>query len=126
MKAFRLKLVTILLSSELNKRKGCPYLDSDENIGSPSDCTIIENRKMANQASIKKRKYSEEVECSVVQTDTPQHIQTQKKSSQVHVTQDTDEFWAFEVMKEMPMSKEEMTELLCDYLMAIQDEAMLK
>ena len=127
MKAFRLKLTAILLSTDLNKRKGCPYLDSNENIGSPSDCTIIENPKMAHQASMKKRKHSKEVECSVVQTDT-QHIQTHNKSSQVHVLQEDDEFWAFEVMKDMPMSNEEMTELLllCDYVMAIQDEAILK
>jgi hypothetical protein len=36
------------------------------------------------------------------------------------------EFWAFEVMKDMPMNKEELTELLCNYVMTIQDEAMLK
>jgi sentrin-specific protease 1 len=125
MKAFRLKLAAILLSSDLNKRKGCPYLDSDENIGSPSHYTIIENPKMADQASMKKRKHSKEVECSMVQTDT-QHLQTHNISSQVDVLQEDDEFWAFEVMKDMPMSKEEMTELLCDYVMAIQDEAILK
>ena len=62
----------------------------------------------------------------MVQTDTPQHIQTLNKSPQVHANQDPDEFWAFEAMKDMPMNKEEMTELLCDYVMAIQDEATLK
>ena len=126
MKEFRLKLATILLSSELNKWKGTPYLDRDENIGSPSDCAIIENPKMADQVSTKKRKYYEKAKCLVVQTGTPQHIQTQNKSSQVHANQDPDEFLAFEVMKDMPMNKEEMIELLCDYVMAIQDEAMLK
>jgi len=35
-------------------------------------------------------------------------------------------FWTFEVMKEMPISKKDMSELLCDYVMVIQDEAMLK
>ena len=125
MKEFRLKLAVILLSSELNKQKGAPYLDRDENIGSPSDCAIIENSKMADQVSTKKRKYYEKTECLVIQTGTPQHIQTQNKSPQVHANQD-DEFWAFEAMKDMPMNKEEMTELLCDYVMAIQDEATLK
>jgi len=120
MKEFRLKLAAILLSSELNKRKGAPYLDRDENIGSPSDCAIIENPKMADQVSTKKRKHYEEAECLVVQTVTPQHIQTQNKSPQVHVNQDHDEFWAFEAMKDMPMNKEEMTELLCDYVMVIR------
>jgi hypothetical protein len=48
-KEFRLKLVAILLSLELNKRKGSPLLDSDENIGSPSECAIIQNPKMAEQ-----------------------------------------------------------------------------
>ena len=48
------------------------------------------------------------------------------KSPQVHANQDPDEFWTFEAMKDMPMNKEEMTELLCDYVMAIQDEATLK
>ena len=126
MKEFRLKLAAILLSSGLNKRKGAPYHDRDENIGSPSDCAIIENPKMVDQASTKKRKHSEEVKCLVVQTGTPQHIQTQNKSPQVHANQDLDEFWAFEAMKDMPMNKEEMTELPCDYVMAIQDEATLK
>ena len=126
MKEFRLKLAAILLSSGLNKRKGAPYLDRDENIGSPSDCAIIENPKIADQASTKKRKHSDEAECLVVQTGTPQHIQAQNKSPQVHANQDPDEFWAFEAMKDMPMNKEEMTELLCDYVMAIQDEATLK
>ena len=71
MKEFRLKLVAILLSSELNKRKGAPYLDRDENIISLSDCAIIENPKMADQVSTKKRKHYEEAECLVVQTGTP-------------------------------------------------------
>ena len=126
MKEFRLKLAMILLSSELNKRKGAPYLDRDKNIGGPSDCAIIENPKMADQVSTKKRKHYEEAECLVVQTDTPQHIQTQNKSPQVHANQDPDEFWAIEAMKDMPINKEEMTKLLCDYVMAIQDEATLK
>ena len=62
----------------------------------------------------------------MVQTSTPQHIQTQNKFPQVYANQDSDEFWAFEAMKDIPMNKEEMTELLCDYVMAIQDEARLK
>ena len=62
----------------------------------------------------------------MVQTGTPQHIQTQNKSSQVHANQDPDEFLAFEVMKDMPMNQEEMTKLLCVYVMAIQGEATLK
>ena len=81
---------------------------------------------MADQVSTKKRKYYEEAKCLVVQTGTPQHIQTQNKSPQVHANQDPDEFWIFEAIKDMPMNKEEMTELLCDYVMAIQDEATLK
>ena len=126
MKEFRLKLAAILLSLELNKRKGAPYLDRDENIGSSSDYAIIENPKMADQVSTKRRKHYEEAECLVIQTGIPQHIQTQNKSPQVHANQDPDEFWAFEAMKDMPMNKEEMTELLCDYVMAIQDEVTLK
>jgi hypothetical protein len=119
-------LAAILLSSELNKRKGAPYIESDENIGCPSDCVIIDNPNMANQASTKKRKHSERAECLVVQKGTSQHIQTQNKSSQVNANQDPDEFWAFEVMKDVQMNKEEMTELLCDYVMAIQNEVTLK
>jgi hypothetical protein len=119
-----MKIFRILLSSELNKRKGCPYLDSNENIGSrPSDCTIIENSKMADQSIHDKKKHSEEDLCLVVQTGTSQPVQTHKKSLQVYVTQDhPDEFWAFEVMKDVPMNKKEMIELLYDYVMAIQDE----
>ena len=49
----------------------------------------------------------------------PQHIQTQNKFPQVHANQDPNEFWAFEAIKDMPMNKEEMTELLCNYVMAI-------
>ena len=55
----------------------------------------------------------------MVQKGTPQHIPTQNKSSQVHANQEPEEFWAFEVMKDMSMNKEEMTELLVDYVMAI-------
>ncbi|CAD6223963.1 unnamed protein product [Miscanthus lutarioriparius] len=58
-KEFRLQFTVILLASELNKQKGAPYLDRDENIGSPSDCAIIENSKMADQVSTKKRKHYE-------------------------------------------------------------------
>jgi hypothetical protein len=126
MKEFRLKLAAILLSSELNKRRGAPYIESDENIGCPSDYVIIDNPNMTDQASTKKRKHSEGAECLVVQKGTSQHIQTQNKSLQVNADQDPDEFWAFEVMKDVPMNKEEMTELLCDYVMAIQNEVMLK
>ena len=81
---------------------------------------------MADQVFTKKRKYSEEAECLVVQTGTPQHIQTQNKSLQVHANQDPNEFQAFDAMKDMSMNKEEMTELLYDYVMAIQDEVTLK
>jgi hypothetical protein len=81
---------------------------------------------MADQASTKKRKHSEGGEFLVVQKGTSQHIQTQNKSSQVNANQDPNEFWVFEVMKDVPMNKEEMTELLCDYVMAIQDEVTLK
>ena len=35
-------------------------------------------------------------------------------------------FGAFDVIKDIPMNKEEMTKLLCDYVMSIQGEAMLK
>ena len=108
----------------MNKRKGSPHLDSDGNIGSPSECAIIDNAKMA-EASMKKE-HSEEAECLVVQKGIPQHIQTQNKSSQVHANQEPDEFWAFEVMKDMSMNKEEMTELLVDYVMAIQGEVTSK
>ena len=55
MKEFRLKLAAILLSSELNKRKGAPYFDRDENIGSPSDCAIIENQKMTDSVHEKEK-----------------------------------------------------------------------
>ena len=79
MKEFRLKLAAILLSSELNKQNGTPYLDRDENIRSPSDCAIIENPKMADQVSMKNRKYYEHAECLVVQRGTTQHTQTQNK-----------------------------------------------
>ena len=74
-------------------------------------------------ASTTKKKHSEEDLCLVVQTGTSQPVQTHKKSLQVYVTQDhPDEFWAFEVMKDVPMNKKEMIELLYDYVMAIQDE----
>jgi queuine/archaeosine tRNA-ribosyltransferase len=67
----------------------------------------------------RKRKHSEEAKCLVVQKDTPQHIQNHNKSSQVDANQEHNEFWTFEVMKDMSMNKEEMTELLVDYVMAI-------
>jgi hypothetical protein len=35
-------------------------------------------------------------------------------------------FGALEVIKDMPMNKEEMTKLLCGYVMSIQGEVMLK
>ena len=57
MKEFRLKLAAILLSLELNKQKGAPYLDRDENIGSPSDCAIIENQKMTDSVHEKEKHY---------------------------------------------------------------------
>ena len=69
---------------------------------------------MADQVSTKKRKHYEEAKCLVVQTGTPQYIQTQNKSPQVHDNQDPDKFWAFEAMKDMPMNKKVITELLCD------------
>jgi len=66
MKGFRLKLAAILLSSELNKRKGSPHLNSDENTVSPRHCVTIENSKMLIKRAQKKRKHSDEAECLVV------------------------------------------------------------
>ena len=58
-------------------------------------------------------------------TATDQHMQTQNKSSQVHSNEDPDEFWAFEALKDVPMNKEEMINLLCDHVIAIKGEAAL-
>jgi hypothetical protein len=53
-------------------------------------------------------------------------MQTQIKSSQVHSNEDPDEFYAFEALKDVPLNKEEMIDLLCDYVIAIEGEAALK
>ncbi|CAN6288022.1 unnamed protein product, partial [Urochloa humidicola] len=125
MTKFRLKLAAILLLSDLNKLKGTTQVDSDDITGDPDDCVMIENQEMA-RASPKQTKQSEGVECLMGQEGTHQPIQSHDISSNVYARASEDEeLWAFQTMKDVPMSKKDLTLLLCDYIMSIQDEAKL-
>lgn len=118
MKKFRLKLAAILLSSNFNVLKGKIYLDIN-------DDETKDNPYMDN-TSAKKRKHSEGSECLVGQEDTLISNQNQKIIKTIPEASEDDQLSAFVDLKDLPLKKEDLTEMLCDYILSIEDEEKLK
>jgi len=104
---FRLKLAVILLSSELNRWKGCPWVPNKvEQSGSPSDVVIIDETNSTRNTTPSKRKRQ----------------QSPRSSDQT-----ADDFCLLLGLPtvDMPRMKEDLTDVIYGYIMSIADETTL-
>ncbi|XP_062224544.1 ubiquitin-like-specific protease ESD4 [Phragmites australis] len=106
---FRTKLAAILLSSELNKRKGHPLVEeNDEESGSPDDVVMLES-----PPNLYKRSH--------------QSIQSKVMNANEYADESRDQYSLCALsMVDMPMGKEELTDVVCNYIMSIDDAETLE
>ena len=132
-KHFRPKLAAILLSSDLNKRKGCPLYknktnkSTEDNETDSSGVEILEPSPNPN-----KRKRSPPISPE----DDPislyfEEICAKEKNDVIPTPTSVDGCGNVSLMsglstKDMPVTKADMIEFLCDYIMAIQDHTILE
>ena len=137
MSHFRETMAAILLSSDLNKRRGCLLYKNDKEVdsGSPSDVEILEN-----QTDSKKRKLLhvlddsevvyEDEEGPITQADLQKwFVDDWDKRTPVKVSNDvcTNDFLMVGLStKDMPVTKADSIDVLCDYIMAIEDDTTLE
>jgi hypothetical protein len=129
-------MAAILLSSNLNKRKECSLYNYEKevNTGSPSNIEILDS-----PTNPKKRKLLHVLDDSVVFEDEDGPI-TQADlqrwlvddwNKRTHVKSSTDGCTNDFLMcglstKDMAMTKADLIDVLCDYIMAIQDDTTLE
>jgi sentrin-specific protease 1 len=137
MSHFRKKLAAIFLSSDINKRKGCPLYKYDKEVdaGSSSDVQILDS-----PTNPKKRKLlcvSEESEVLMEDADGPitqadlerwfVHDWDKRTPIKIPTDECTNEFLLSGLStKDMPMTKADLIDVLCDYIMKIQDDTTLE
>lgn len=122
MKMFRMKLAAILLLAEQNERKGCPFVPQadDGDTGSPDDCMEIEKPQ-----NPKKRKLGEG-ELSSSQTVSTKILPTQQVANNSGGDNQSEMLFWFQSMCDLPMSKDDLTALLCDYIVSIDDAGQME
>ncbi|PWZ52534.1 putative ubiquitin-like-specific protease 1B [Zea mays] len=137
MSHFRKKLAAILLSSDINKRKGCPLYKYDKEVdaGCSSDVQILDS-----PTNPKKRKLpcvSEENEVLMEDGDGPitqadlerwfVHDWDKRTPIKIPTDECTNEFLLSGLStKDMPVTKADLIDVLCDYIMTIQDDTTLE
>ncbi|PWZ20066.1 ATP-dependent DNA helicase PIF1, partial [Zea mays] len=137
MSHFRKKLAAILLSSDINKRKGCPLYKYDKEVdaGCSSDVQILDS-----PTNPKKRKLlcvSEENEVLMEDDDGPitqadlerwfVHDWDKRTPIKIPTDECTNEFLLSGLStKDMPVIKADLIDVLCDYIMTIQDDTILE
>ncbi|ONM52999.1 hypothetical protein ZEAMMB73_Zm00001d019489, partial [Zea mays] len=132
-KNFRPKLAAILLSSDLNKRKGCPLYKNKTNTSTEdneTDSSGVEILEPSPNPNKRKRSppinpeddpislYFEEI-CAKEENDvipTPTSVNESGKDSLISGLP----------TKDMPARKAYMIEFLCDYIMTIHDATILE
>uniref|UniRef100_A0A804QDY7 Ubiquitin-like protease family profile domain-containing protein n=1 Tax=Zea mays TaxID=4577 RepID=A0A804QDY7_MAIZE len=137
MSHFRKKMAAILLSSDLNKRRGCLLYKNDKEVdsGSPSDVEILENsidskkRKLLHVLHDSEVVYEDE-EGPITQADLQKwFVDDWDKRAPVKVSNDgcTNDFLMVGLStKDMPVTKADSIDVLCDYIMAIEDDMTLE
>ncbi|PWZ27920.1 putative ubiquitin-like-specific protease 1B [Zea mays] len=135
--SFTQKMDAILLSSELNKRRGCLLYKNDKEVdsGSPSDVEILENptdskkRKLLHVLDDSEVVYEDE-EGPITQADLQKwFVDDWDKRTPVKVSNDgcTNDFLMVGLStKDMPVTKADSIDVLCDYVMAIEDDTTLE
>ncbi|ONM22502.1 hypothetical protein ZEAMMB73_Zm00001d005992 [Zea mays] len=131
------KMAAILLSSDLNKRRGCLLYKNDKEVdsGSPSDVEILENsidskkRKLLHVLHDSEVVYEDE-EGPITQADLQKwFVDDWDKRAPVKVSNDgcTNDFLMVGLStKDMPVTKADSIDVLCDYIMAIEDDTTLE
>uniref|UniRef100_A0A804LMH9 Ubiquitin-like protease family profile domain-containing protein n=1 Tax=Zea mays TaxID=4577 RepID=A0A804LMH9_MAIZE len=131
------KMAAILLSSDLNKRRGCLLYKNEKEVdsGSPSDVEILENptdsnkRKLLHMLDDSEVVYEDE-EGPITQADLQRwFVDDWDKRAPVKVSTDgcTNDFLMVGLStKDMPVTKADSIDVLCDYIMAIKDDAILE
>ncbi|ONL98069.1 hypothetical protein ZEAMMB73_Zm00001d029148 [Zea mays] len=137
MSHFRKKMAAILLSSDLNKRRGCMLYKNEKEVdsGSPSDVEILENptdsnkRKLLHMLDDSEVVYEDE-EDPITQADLQRwFVDDWDKRAPVKVSTDgcTNDFLMVGLStKDMPVTKANSIDVLCDYIMAIEDDTTLE
>ena len=137
MSHFRKKMAAILLSSDLNKRRGCLLYKNEKEVdsGSPSDVEILENptdsnkRKLLHMLDDSEVVYEDE-EGPITQADLQRwFVDDWDKRAPVKVSTDgcTNDFLMVGLStKDMPVTKADSIDVLCDYIMAIEDDTTLE
>ncbi|ONM17793.1 hypothetical protein ZEAMMB73_Zm00001d003825 [Zea mays] len=131
------KMAAILLSSDLNKRRGCLLYKNEKEVdsGSPSDVEILENptdsnkRKLLHVLDDSEVVYEDE-EGPITQADLQRwFVDDWDKRAPVKVSTDgcTNDFLMVGLStKDMPVTKADSIDVLCDYMMAIEDDTTLE
>ncbi|PWZ41328.1 putative ubiquitin-like-specific protease 1B [Zea mays] len=137
MSHFRKKMAAILLSSDLNKRRGCLLYknEKEDDSESPSDVEILENptdsnkRKLLHMLDDSEVVYEDE-EGPITQADLQRwFVDDWDKRAPVKVSIDgcTNDFLMVGLStKDMPVTKADSIDVLCDYIMAIEDDTTLE
>ena len=140
MSHFRKKMAAILLSSDLNKRRGCLLYKNEKEVdsGSPSDVEILENptdsnkRKLLHVLDDSEVVYEDE-EGPITQADLQRwFVDDWDKRAPVKVTPLTSEGCTNDFLmvglstKDMLVTKVDSIFVLCDYIMTIEDDTTLE
>ncbi|PWZ34044.1 UDP-arabinopyranose mutase 3 [Zea mays] len=137
MSHFRKKMAAILLSSDLNKRRGCLLYKNEKEVdsGSSSDVEILENPTDSNKRKLRHVLDDSEVvyedeEGPITQADLQRwFVDDWDKRAPVKVSTDgcTNDFLMVGLStKDMPVTKADSIDVLCDYIMAIEDDTTLE
>ncbi|XP_035816196.1 uncharacterized protein, partial [Zea mays] len=137
MSHFRKKMAAILLSSDLNKRRGCLLYKNEKEVdsGSPSDVEILENPTDSNKRKLlhvldDSEVVFEDEEGPITQADLQRwFVDDWDKRAPVKVSNDgcTNDFLMVGLStKDMPVTKADSIDVLCDYIMAIEDDTTLE
>jgi hypothetical protein len=106
-------MAATLLSTVFNERLDKPFIPShgDENMGSESDCQIVDPRGI--QQSREKRKL---MSC----------LETSLKTMKINTDTDHEEQNVLEYNKDRPLNTDDLIEIFCDYILSIDDPAQLE
>ena len=134
---FRKKLAAILLSSDINKRKGCPLYKYDKEVdaGCSSDVQILDSptnpkKRKLPCVSEENKVLMEDGDGPITQADLERwfvHDWDKRTPIKIPTDECTNEFLLSGLCtKDMPVTKADLIDVLCDYIMTIQDDTTLE
>ncbi|ONM06551.1 hypothetical protein ZEAMMB73_Zm00001d032986 [Zea mays] len=137
MSHFRKKLAAILLSSDINKRKGCLLYKYDKEVdaGCSSDVQILDSptnpkKRKLLCVSEENKVLMEDDDGPITQADLERwfvHDWDKRTPIKIPTDECTNEFLLSGLStKDMPVTKADLIDVLCDYIMTIQDDTTLE